>query len=156
MPRGQRPCCKLKLGYEYCYLYAALNPYSGSLFSLILPDMTKESFALFNQHFCTYLDTLYPEGQRPRVLLIADGAGAHQQSICEACGISLCRLPAASPELNVVERFFQELRKDLANIIFDTIEAVEQHLANILEQYYANPQKITSLCLYPYLIPQPN
>src|SRR5437763_15531554 len=84
-PKGHRPKCRMKLGYQYCYLYAALNPYSGSLFSLILPDMTKDSFGVFTDHFCGYLDQLYSqEGadgvhneQRSKVLLIADGAGAH-------------------------------------------------------------------------------
>lgn len=154
-PKGQRPHCKLKLGYEYCYLYTAINPYKGTLFCLLLPDMTKESFALFNQHFCTYLDTVYAAGQRPVVLLVADGAGAHQKNICTACGIQLVTLPPASPELNPVERFFEELRKGLANHVFKNIEAVENHLAAILNKYYENPHLITQLTKYPY-IEQPN
>ena len=155
-PKGQRPPCKLKLGYEYCYLYTASNPYKGALFCLLLPDMTKESFALFNQHFCTYLHTVYAAGQRPgRVLLVADGAGAHQKSICAACGINLATLPPASPELNPVERFFEELRKALANYIFENIEALENHIAAILTSYYQNPNIIIQLTKYPYLT-QPN
>ena len=58
-PKGRRPKCRVKLGYEYCYVYAALNPYSGSLFSLLLPDMTKESFCAFTTHFSRYLDEQY-------------------------------------------------------------------------------------------------
>lgn len=150
-PKGQRPLCKLKLGYEYCYLYSAINAYRGDLFSLILPDMTKESFTLFNQHFCSYLDTLYPKGQRPSVLLIADGAGAHQRSICEQCGIRLQKIPPASPELNPVERFFEELRKELANQIFDTLEDVELYLSAVLNKYYQNPKAIVQLTQYPYI-----
>lgn len=143
----------MKLGYEYCYLYAALNPYRGELFCLLLPDMTKECFEVFNRHFCAYLDARYAVGERPPVLLIADGAGAHQRSICENCGITLKTLPPASPELNPVERFFQELRKQLANRIFDTIEEVELYLAALLTNYYHNPHRITQLTLYPYLRP---
>src|SRR4051794_28622619 len=112
-PRGHRPKCRLKLGYEYCYLYAALNPYSGSLFSLILPDMTKDSFGVFTDHFCGYLDQLYGkhQEQRNKVLLIADGAGAHLEELCTDHGFDFKKLPAASPELNPVELFFEELRK---------------------------------------------
>src|SRR5437763_5599787 len=74
-PKGHRPKCRMKLGYQYCYLYAALNPYSGSLFSLILPDMTRDSFGVFTDHFSCYLDELYgvQQEQRNKVLLIADG-----------------------------------------------------------------------------------
>lgn len=150
-PKAQRPCCKLKLGYEYCYLYTAINPYKGALFCLLLPDMTKESFALFNEHFCRYVHTIYAPGQSPEVLLIADGAGAHQQSICAACGITLKTLPPASPELNPVERFFEELRKELANHIFDNIEEVENHIAALLTKYYQNPSIVAQLTKYPYI-----
>lgn len=155
-PRGYRPTCKLKLGYEYLYLYAAINPYSGQLFSLLLPDMTKDSFALFNAQFCRWLNEVYgvdEKGARKQaVVLIADGAGAHQRRICEACNIKLAKLPPASPELNPVERFFQELRKELANHIFDTIEAVEDFLIRILKKYYDNSQSIISITQYPYIL----
>ena len=154
-PQGHRPACKLKLGYEYLYLYAALNPYSGSLFSLLLPDMTRESFALFNAEFCGWLNEVYgvdEKGNRKQaVLLLADGAGAHQNSICEGCGIKLVKLPPASPELNPVERFFQELRKELANKVFDTIRKLENFIIKILKKYYNNPQAIIQLTQYPYI-----
>ena len=152
-PRGHRPKCRMKLGYEYCYLYAALNPYTGSLFSLILPDRTKDSFCVFTDHFSRYLDQVYVQHneQRNKVLLIADGAGAHLEELCTDHGFAFKKLPAASPELNPVERFFEELRKDLANHIFDTIEQVEEHLTTILQKYYQNPQVITQLTQFPYI-----
>src|SRR5438309_4375312 len=158
-PRGHRPKCRMKLGYEYCYLYAALNPYTGSLFSLILPDMTKDSFGVFTQHFSSCLDQLYPPDpangkhheHRNKVLLIADGAGAHLEELCTDHGFAFKKLPAASPELNPVERFFEELRKELADHVFDTIEQVEEHLTTILQKYYQNPQVIMRLTQFPYI-----
>ena len=152
-PRGHRPKCRMKLGYEYCYLYAALNPYTGSLFSLILPDMTKDSFGAFTQHFSHYLDGLYgvQQEQRSKVLLIADGAGAHLEELCTDHGFAFKKLPAASPELNPVERFFEELRKELADHVFDTLEQVEEHLISILQKYYQNPQVIIQLTQFPYI-----
>jgi hypothetical protein len=80
-----------KAGYEYCYLYAALNPYTGPLFSLILLDRIKGSFGLFTHHFSHYLDELHAQDpadgvhheQRSKVLLIADGTGAHLITILQ-------------------------------------------------------------------------
>ena len=143
----------MKLGYEYCYLYAALNPYSGSLFCRILPDMTKDSFGVFTDHFSCYLDQVYGihNEQRNKVQLIADGAGAHLEELCTDHGFAFKKLPAASPELNLVERFFEELRKDLADHVFDTIEQVEEHLVSILQKYYQNPQVIMQLTQFPYI-----
>ena len=147
--KGRRPLCKMKLGYEYCYLYAALQPFEGKLISLILPDMTKESFQLFIDHFKAETQSLY--GKENKVLLIADGAGSHQADVVKGSNITLQKLPAAAPELNPVERFFEELRKDLSNQVFENIEAVEDKLCEVLNNYYQNPQTIISLTKYPYL-----
>jgi transposase len=143
----------MKLGYEYSYVYAALNPYSGSLFTLLLPDMTKESFCLFATHFSHYLDEHYGKEseQRRQVLLIGDGAGAHQQKTCLQKGFAFQKLPPASPELNPVERFFEELRKHLANHIFQTIGDLEDYLTTILQKYYQQRQLIIQLSQYPYI-----
>lgn len=143
----------MKLGYEYCYVYAVLNPYTGSLFCLLLPDMTKESFCLFATHFSRYLDQQYGKQSeaRKQVLLIADGAGAHQEKVCLQRGFSFHKLPPASPELNPVERFFEELRKDLANLVFQTLNEVENFLSHLLKKYYNNPTAVIQLTQYPYL-----
>ena len=139
----------MKLGYSYCYLYAALNPYSGALFALILPDMTKDSFGVFSEAFGRYLKS--NDGNGKEALLIADGAGAHLGALCRANGFSLERLPTACPELNPVERFFEELRKELACHLFDDLDAVELKLCQILRNYYDRPELITSLTQFPYL-----
>ena len=113
----------------------------------------RDSFGVFTDHFCRYLDKLYGVNneQRNKVLLIADGAGAHLEELCTDNGFDFKKLPAASPELNPVERFFEELRKDLADHVFDTIEQVEVHLISMLQKYYQNPQVIIQLTQFPYI-----
>lgn len=138
----------MKVGYEFCYLYAALCPATGHLVGLILPDTTKASFCLFCRFFSEQVRGLW--GSTP-VLMIADGAGAHQTEACLQLGIALQRLPTACPELNPVERFFQELRKDLSNQVYDTIEAAENHLAEVLQPYFQNKDKIIQLSNYSYI-----
>lgn len=145
--KGQRPLCRMKLGYEFCYLYAALCPATGHLLALILPDMTKASFGIFSAYFSQQVKQRY--GTTP-VLLIADGASAHQKEVCLKNGIRLEHLPTACPELNPVERFFEELRKEMSNHVYDTIDAAENHLSTILHKYFQNQNKIIRLCLYPY------
>jgi transposase len=147
-PKGYRPLCKLKLGYEFCYLYAALCPFSGHLLALLLPDMTKESFCVFADFFATQTKVLYPD--KP-IVLIADQASTHQHALCTQRGFTLMHLPIAAPELNPVERFFEELRKQLSNHVFENIDEVESYLSQILEQYFLHPQQIIQLCQYPYI-----
>jgi transposase len=147
-PGGYRPLCQLKLGYEFCYLYAALCPFNGHLIALLLPDMTKESFCVFADYFATQTKALYPH--KP-IVLIADQASTHQHALCTQRGFTLVHLPTASPELNPVERLFEELRKQLSNQVFENMEAVENHLCQILKQYFHHPQQIIQLCRYPYI-----
>lgn len=147
--KGRRPVCKMKLGYEYCYLYAALQPFEGHLISVILPDMTKESFAVFMKYFKEGTQSLY--GRGAKVLLITDGAGSHQQEVVQGSNITLEKLPPASPELNPVERFFEQLRKVLSNQVFENITAVQDKLCQVLKKYYQNPKAIINLTNYPYL-----
>lgn len=147
-PKGRRPVCRVKLGYDYTYLYAALAPATGKLIALLLPDMTKQSFALFVEHFRKETKALH---RNHKVVLIADGAGAHQKTVCEQSGIAFEKLPTACPELNPVERFFEELRKEMSNRVFDTIRQVENHLCRILKKYFNHPDKLVQLCHYPYI-----
>lgn len=147
-PRGHRPLCKVKLGYEFTYLYCALAPATGRLIALLLPDMSKDCFEIFMNHFKKQVRALH--GNWP-VVLIADRAGAHQKQVGAQRGIVLEHLPAGCPELNPVERFFEELRKELSNRIFDTLGQVENHLAKKLNTYWHHPELIVKLCHYPYL-----
>jgi hypothetical protein len=88
----------LKLGYEFCYLYAALCPFSGHLIALLLPDMTKESFCVFVQYFAAQTKALYPH--KP-IVLIADQASTHQHALCLSkrlyLGASAYCLPGVEP-----------------------------------------------------------
>ena len=110
--------------------------------------MRKECFARFLQEFIEYL------GEEPLpTLVILDGAGSHQANVLSADSpVRLEKLPACSPELNPAERFFQELRKELANQIFETIAEIEVKLERILQRYWKEPQLIMSLTSFPYLI----
>jgi len=87
---GSRPVCKVKLGYEFTYLYAAINPATGKLIALLLPDMTKASFGLFMEHF--RVETKAVHGHH-KVVMVADGAGSHQHQVCERYGVAFQKLP---------------------------------------------------------------
>jgi transposase len=147
-PPGHRPVCRIKLGYEFTYLYAALAPVSGRLIALLLPDMTGESFGLFFRFFERQTQTLY--GTR-KTLLVVDQASAHHCNAGQKSTVALHYLPTASPELNCVERFFEEIRKPLSNRIFQTINEVEGFLCRTLKKYYDTPKFIVQLCHYAYM-----
>jgi transposase len=145
---GHRPLCKVKLGYEFTYLYCAIAPAIGRMVALLLPDMSLQCFELFMDYF--KLQTRALHGNHP-VVIIADKAGCHQKRICRRKGIALEHLPRGCPELNPVERFFEELRKDLADRIFSNLKEVELFLSKLLKKYWQHPKRIIRLCNYPYM-----
>lgn len=147
-PRGHRPCCPVKIGYEFGYLYTAIHPYSGDVFCLMLPSMSKQCFAIFLDKFLRYLRHQHQSD----IALILDGAGSPRaMGLQQDGGLSLEYLPAASPELNPVERFFKELRRDLANQVFADPDAVQRRITESLQRYWLNPQEVISLTRFPYL-----
>ncbi|MBD0350143.1 MAG: transposase [Flavisolibacter sp.] len=109
-PKGHRPVCKVKLGYEFTYLYAAIAPALGQLIALLLPDMTKASFSVFLEYFQQQTKALH---RNHKVVLIADQASAHQKSVCEQRGIAFEPLPRGCPELRV--RWSGSLRRCARN-----------------------------------------
>ena len=148
-PQGHRPVCRIKLGYEFTYIYAALAPASGHLIALLLPDMTGACFQLFLAFFEAQVKKLYRWG---KVLLVLDQASTHHLRVASNSKVVLQYLPVASPELNCVERLFEEVRKPLSNRIFKNIGEVETFLCRTLKKYYKTPKLIVQLCHYPYML----
>jgi transposase len=64
-------------------------------------------------------------------LVIADKASTHQSSLLTDTSIVLQHLPTACPELNPVERVFEEIRRKLANRIFYSLQQAEQVLTGV-------------------------
>lgn len=147
-PKGHRPICRVKIGYKFVYLYAALNPYDGQLVALLLPYMTKECFRIFMEYFEEQTKMVYGD---EKILMILDGATNHQSDVINSERIFLEKLPPACPELNPAERFFEQLRTELSNQVFEQLEQVELYLIKVLQKYYANPQLICSLTHFNYI-----
>ncbi len=123
-----------------------LNPRSGELFALILPDMTVESFQVFVDEFASFV------GEQTAVRLITDGAAAHRSTRLKVREELLIEhLPAYSPELNPVERLFKELRKELKNRVFESLEAIEEAVIKAIEPFLKDGSRVKKLTFYGWL-----
>ena len=125
-PQGHRPKTPVRIGYQFCYLYAAVCPFTGRAFAMLLPQMNKECFGLFIQQFEQHLTEQHLTEQhladKQSALLIVDRACTHPATLTEGTTITLAQLPTACPELNPVERFFKQMRQQLVNTLFDSIQ----------------------------------
>ena len=126
---GFRPPYIVSRSYKWTYLYAAVEPTTGESFCLYLPGM--DSGCL--QSFLKEISQAYSENH---LLFVLDGAPSHrsEEIVCPD-NVELLRLPAYSPELDPVERWFQEFRRELSNRAFETVELVQEALGQALLPY---------------------
>ena len=144
--KAVRPNGEQIIGYEFGYLSAALNPATGELFALLLPDMRVESFQAFLNEFVAFLD------EKTFVHLITDGAAAHRSRRLKVSEkLQIEHLPPYSPELNPVERLFKELRRELKNRIFESFEAVEEAVIKAVKPFLRDSSRVKKLTFYGWL-----
>jgi transposase len=110
---------------------------------MFLPYMNKECFRLFSQQLAQELSDT--------TLLIVDRASTHQSNLLAGSSIVLHHLPAACPELNPVERVFKEIRRKLANPVFNSLQQAEHLLTKLVEELIHQPAAIISLTNYDYI-----
>jgi transposase len=128
--------------YEWTYLYAAVDPATGESFCLYLPGLDGTCFEVFLER----LSEVYADH---RLVVVLDGAPSHTSKEIELPeNLSLLPLPSYSPELNPVERWFQEFRRTLANRVLETIELLQEALRRVLEPYWEEPARLRRLTGY--------
>jgi hypothetical protein len=151
--QAHRPVCPVKLGYEWGYLYVAICPFTGDMYAMFLSHLDKQCFSYFLEQLQVHLQ----QKGLDQALLIGDGATAHtSQNWSAQDSLQWQKLPTACPELNPVERFFEELRAKTCNKVFNHKQQVEDYLANLVRQYQQQPNLITSLTLFSYLSAETN
>lgn len=124
---GARSVLPQKTGYENSYLFTAIEPLTGENFSLLsLDEMSTETELIFLKE----LKKLHPN--QP-ICVIMDNAPCHKPKVLHLLeGLSIIYLPPYSPELNPVERYFEEMRRATANQIFTTINDLEKRLTETI------------------------
>jgi transposase len=120
-------------------LYAAVEPTTGESFCLYLPGMDGGCLEMFLKQ----LSEAHPEHH---LLLVLDGAPSHRsKEITHPENVSLLELPAYSPELDPVERWFQEFRRELSNRTFEAVELLQEALSQTLAPYWEDPARLRRL-----------
>ena len=146
-PRPVRPMCTGMLTHEYTYAYAAVDVLTGELDTLILPQVNTHCMQLF-------LDEVAIRHPDQCIVMVLDGAGWHaSDELHPPSNIKLLRLPPYAPELNPVEHVWDELReKRFHNRVFDSLDALEDHLEIALRDFEQDHQRIKSIVSWPWII----
>lgn len=146
-PEGFRPPWIVKRTYKWTYLYATVEPTTGESFSLYLPGMDDGCLGVFLDE----LSKTYPDHH---LLIVLDGAPSHRsEQIVRPGNVSLLLLPAYSPELDPVERWFREFRRQLSDRTFETVVLLQEALSRTLRpSYWEDPSPLKGLTAYPWWV----
>jgi hypothetical protein len=144
---GVKPMQTIEPLYAYYWLYAAVEPTTGEAFWWELPRLDAGCFTVFLHQF----GRQYPESLN---LVLLDQAPAHvAQRVAVPDNVVLVWLPPYSPELNPVERLWEDLkyRIDVQNpAVRASLEVFRDHIAGLVRGYTA--ETLASLTSYSYLV----
>jgi transposase len=138
-PRGQRPAAVVQHRYQWCYLYAFVQPRTGRTWWLLLPTVSMAAFMTALVAFAHAVGA----GQGKQILLVLDRAGWHvSPQVQVPAGIHLHFLPPYSPELQPAERLWPLTNEALANRHFRDVDELQTVQAHRCLQLQARPEII--------------
>jgi hypothetical protein len=124
-----------------------VEPTTGDAFWWELPRLDTDCFTgllqQFGQHYATSLHIVF-----------LDQAPAHvAQRVQIPENVILVWFPAYSPELNPVERLWEDLKRQIDVLngqVRSSLRALQEHVADLVQRY--SPETIASLTGYAYLV----
>ena len=137
-----------KPGYQNFYLYGAVEPTTGERFLLERDALNSEGF----QDFLDRFSSAY--SQSLNVLILDNGRFHKANKLTIPENVRLIFLPPYSPELNPIERFWEDVKGHLAFDLHETLSALRQRVQEKLRSY--TDEAVASLTGYQYLVDAAN
>ena len=141
--RGVKPVGTCQHAYANRWCYSTVAPASGDRFSLLLPQLNTTTIQVFVDAFAAANPTTC------NVVLLDTSAVHTTPRIKLPANVARVFLPAYSPELNPVERLWQELRGRMAWKTFVDLEGLEAERGEQLA--HDTPRVVQTLTCSPYL-----
>jgi transposase len=149
--KGHRPSVGTRDCKDLLYVFAVVNVVTAALHATTLESpkgakkktgkgktrRMQEAFAAHLRH----VGRAYPRDRHPRVVLTIDNAPWHRggpvtEALAENPHLELYRLPAYSPKLNLIERFWKLLRRRAThNRLFETLAELKASVRNSLRYF---------------------
>ena len=141
---GVKPIQQQRPAYQSYYLYGAVEPKTGEQFLL-------ERESLDSDGFQEFLDGFSDRFSKSLNILILDNGQFHKaKSLSIPDNVRLLFLPPYSPELNPIERFWQDLKDHLAFHLHETLSELKRRAQEKLDSY--TDEAVASLTGYEYLL----
>lgn len=136
--KGVKVIQKLQFIFEWAYLLLGVNPVTGERHWDWIASMRQED-----------LHPALKDWQLEAV--IWDRASSHRGLKIRALPIKRIFQPAYSPELNPVERIFEELRRVAEGRIYDSLAQKMQVIEDQLHELAADPDRVLKLASWHWI-----
>ena len=148
---GIRIVKKVEHRYEWGYVYGALEVGGTGAEFTYLPTVSKEATRI-------HLEQISQSDPKSVHIIIWDGAGFHHQDGDPdlPSNIRLLRLPAYSPELNPIEKLWDIVKDAICNILFKSLNELEEAITVPLASYWNDRFLIRSLIGEGWMLDQVN
>jgi len=138
--RGRRVVKPAQQKYEWGYVYGALDVLQGGAQFCYMPTVNLELTQ-------TFLSQIAQSDKDAEHVVIWDQAGFHHRPGDKRLPerIHLLPLPPYSPELNPIEKLWDQMKDRIANRVFATLDDIEGALSDALRPFWENSTPARSL-----------
>lgn len=145
--RGHRVVKPFQQRFEWEYLYGAVDILTGEPVFCHLPTVSCDAV-------WTFLRELVKTDSAAHHIILWDGAGFHQPppaasepepEWADLAKVHVLALPPYCPELNPVEKIWDQLKDAVCNRVFESVEALREALLPKLREFWENPLGLSSL-----------
>jgi DDE superfamily endonuclease len=141
---GVKPVVSVQWERENFWIYGAVEPLTGELFTQEYAQLNSHYFQQFLDAFSGYLGEDY-------ALVQLDSSGAHlTNKLCWPENIIPLLQPAYSPELNPIERLWQAIKSHLKGNSISSLNNLRSRLAQVMEKM--TKEQISSLTAYDFIL----
>jgi len=138
--KGHRPNVSHNDRYEWGYIYGAVDIVTGKTEFIYSPSVSLE----WSNEFVKQLVSTDPSAIH---IILWDNAGYHPETLDWELSESVrfIPFPAYSPDLNPIEPLWNQVKQELGNIVWSTLENMETGIDKALKPYWTDVKRVWSL-----------
>lgn len=142
--KGVKPRMPVQWQRHAFYLYGIVEPKTGESFFYEFSHLDSVCF----EQFLQLIAQTFPESLN---VIQLDNSAAHTpRHLTVPDNILLLFQPPHSPELNPIERVWQDIKVDLKGEVFDTLDDLRTAVREVLG--YLTPEWLASMAGFPYIL----
>lgn len=141
--KGVKVVQKLQMVYENTYLFVAVDVVGGRLWWRWIGSMK-------SPHIAEAVEDV--KGRSDVAALVWDGAWGHRAKMIAEVGLPTIVQPPYSPELNPVERVFQEVRRWTEGRVYESLEEKVEVVNRYLRELQSEPDRVRSLTAWSWIV----